>query len=329
MVTVMVTFYNQKKYIFDSLNSIFNQKTNFKYEVICGDDGSTDGTYEELLTWQKKYPQICTVLQMPRDQQKKYEPIVRVSNNRHNMLKHAKGKYVAFIDGDDYITDSNKLQKQVDLLEKYPTCVACGHPVTMLWDDNPDKNEELCHICDYTVKINKSVYWSHIWLHADSFLFRNIYKGKEQNINKDFFDDNLIACYFIKYGDVIYMPESMVVYRQISQSSWNMRDELQKSLVNIGVYYESKRILPKMKWQCFVRCFFAWKWFYFNRKTGIEIDSDMNLEKYGSIVKESCKYKNANSLFKILYEFKYFIPAHLEKVINKSWEYKERTYQKI
>ena len=90
MVTVMVTFYNQKKYIYDSLNAIFNQKTNFKFEVICGDDGSSDGTYEELLKWQERHPDVCRVIQMPREQGKKYEPIVRVSNSRFCMLKQAR-----------------------------------------------------------------------------------------------------------------------------------------------------------------------------------------------------------------------------------------------
>lgn len=329
MVTVMVTFYNQKQYIFDSLNAIFNQKTNFKYEVICGDDGSSDGTYEELLLWQKKYSNMCKVLQMPREQGKNYEPIVRVSNNRHNLLKHAEGKYVTFIDGDDYIVDNYKLQKQVDLLEKHPECIACGHPVIMLWDDIPGKKEELCRIADYPVKIRKEVYWSHLWIHADALLFRNVYKGKEDRINKDFFDDNIITCYFIKYGDILYIPDGMVVYRQISNSSWNMRDDLQKLLVNIWVYNESKKILPKMKIPCFIRCYFAWKWFYANREKGISIQHNMDLKKYGKIVEESCKYKEASIFFKKWYDFKYYIPARLEKQFNKLQRYKEYTYQKI
>ncbi len=329
MVTVMVTFYNQKKYVFESLSAIFNQKTNFRYEVICGDDGSNDGTYEELLAWKEKYSNMCTVLQMPRDAEKKYEPIVRVSNNRYNMLKNAKGKYVIFIDGDDYFTDFYKLQKQVDLLEEHPECVACGHPVSVVWEDDLQKTGEMCHIADEPVIITKKIYWAYLWIHADALLFRNIFLDKEDKINKDFFDDNLIACYFIKYGDMIYIPDKMVAYRQITNSSWNKRNEFEKALVNIWMYSESKKVVPEMRLQCFVRCYFAWQWFYKNRKNMIEFEYTGDFEKYDNIVKDSYKYSSSNIFYKIWYEIKYFIPIHFGKVINKSAKIKERYYKKL
>lgn len=61
-VTIMVTFYNQKKYIGECLESILNQKTNFYFEILCGDDGSADGTYEELLFWERHYPMAFYIL---------------------------------------------------------------------------------------------------------------------------------------------------------------------------------------------------------------------------------------------------------------------------
>ena len=329
IVTVMVTFYNQKQYIYDSLSAIFNQKTDFSYEVICGDDGSTDGTYEQLIKWQEKYPDMCTVLQMPREQGKKYEPIVRVSSNRVTLLKHAKGKYVTFLDGDDYYTDPYKLQKQVDLLEKHTDCVACGHPVIMLWDDEPDRKEVLGHIADYPVKMSNKVYWSHLWLHADTFLFRNVYKGKEEHINSEFFDDNLITCYFIKYGNVLYIPDQMVVYRQIPGSSWNKRTELQKAVVNMRVYHESKKVIPEMKWQCFMKCHSAWKKFYENRKADIASKCVVALVQDEKIVQDTLRYKKSNIFYKTLYEVKYFVPMHMGFMIRVLKKIQKMSYQKI
>ena len=75
-VSVMLTFYNQKQYVKDSLTSVLEQKTSFPYEIICGDDGSTDGTYEELLRWRDRYPDIIKVIRMPRDLSIRYDPIV-------------------------------------------------------------------------------------------------------------------------------------------------------------------------------------------------------------------------------------------------------------
>ena len=324
MVTVMVTFYNQKQYIEDSLGAIFGQKTNFRYEVLCGDDGSSDGTYEELLRWQEKYADKCSVLQMPREQGKKYEPIVRVSNNRLTLLKHAKGKYVTFLDGDDYYTDPSKLQKQVDLLEKNPDCVACGHPVTMLWDEEPNRRQVLGNVAEYPLKLSNKVYWSHVWLHADTFLFRNVYKNKEEEINHEFFDDNLITCYFIKYGDVIYIPDNMVVYRQIPGSSWNQRTRLQKAVVNMRVYSEAKKVVPEMKLQSFMKCQSAWKSFYKNRKEDIKSNCAVEFVGNEKVVQDTLKYQNADILYKIIYEVKYFIPMHTElfiRIIKKIQRY--------
>lgn len=329
MVTVMVTFYNQKKYIKDSLSAIFNQKTNFKYEVICGDDGSSDGTYEELLEWQKKYPEICTVVQMPREIGKKYEPIIRASNNRWCMLKLAKGKYITFLDGDDYYTDLNKFQKQVDMLEAYPECVGCVHPMKMLWENDPNKKRILGNIADYPLKIRNKIYWAYWWFPAEAFLFRNVYKGKEELINKDFFDDNIITCYFIKHGDIIYIPDNMVVYRQISDSSWNMRNDMEKAVVNMRVYNESKRIVPELKLQCFLKCQSAWRRFYKNRKADLQALNMGQLVENEKVVSDTLKYGNSGMLYKISYEIKYFIPMHMGWVIRNLKKVRKNTFQKI
>lgn len=329
MVTVMVTFYNQKSYIKDSLEAIFSQKTNFEFEVLCGDDGSSDGTYEELLYWEQQYPEKCRVYQRPRECGKTYEPIVRVSENRVNLLKHAKGKYVAFLDGDDYYTDLYKLQKQVDMLEEHRECVACGHPVVMVWDNETERKEVLGHIADYPLKMSNKTYWSHLWLHADSFLYRNIYKSKESSINPKFFDDNLITAYFIKEGSVIYFPEAMVAYRQVTGSSWNRRSELQKAAVNMQVYSEAKKVLCKMKWQTFMKCYSAWKSFYKNRKTDIcsmcKVDS-IDEEKF---VQDTIKYKNSDLFYKIIYEMKYFILLRLEYAVRVAKKIQRFKYRKI
>lgn len=331
-VSVLVTFYNQKEYIQQNLESILQQKTTYTYEIICGDDGSSDGTFEELLKWKGKYPDIISVYQMPRDIQKKYEPIVRVSNNRVNLLKHARGEYVYFLDGDDFYIDNQKIQIQVDFLEHNKKAVACGHPVKMVWDNESDKDKVIGRIADKAVLINKYVYWSFIWLHADSFLYRNVFlkdKKRIEEIDKDFFDDNLITCYFLQYGDVLYCPRCMVAYRQFSSSSWNNRSELQKAFVNMKVYCASKKILQKAKLMCLFRCHEAWVAFYKNKNEAIEISMGMRDIIKEKFVERTVAYKNKNHVFKILYNVRYFFALHcsvLIKILNRT---KILTYRNV
>lgn len=326
MVTIMITYYNQKRFIEDSLGGVIKQETTFPYEIICGDDGSTDGTYEELLYWRERYPNIISVYQMDREEGIEYEPIIRASNNRYNMLKHARGKYITILDGDDYYTSTKKLQKQVEILEKYPDVSGCCHTITMTWDDETLAEKTIGRLCDYPIRLRNDIYWESMWQPAEAFVFRNYYRGNEDIIDSNFFDDNMITSYFIKYGDIVYIPDSMLTYRQHKESSWNMRNELQKIYINIYLYQESKRILSNMKLACYSRCSSILRllYKYRNEDFGEQTDFFLITDK---MYNDTLKFKNSNVLFKIKYLVRYFIPAFggkiltIKKVLNRlTWK---------
>lgn len=116
-VSIVVATYNQEKYIRKTLESIVSQKTNFEFEAIVGDDCSTDGNAEIIKEFAEKYPEIII-------------PVIRESNlgmerNTLDIMMRAQGEYIAFIEGDDYWLDENKLQKQADFLDTHPDYVAC------------------------------------------------------------------------------------------------------------------------------------------------------------------------------------------------------------
>ncbi|SDB68550.1 glycosyltransferase [Butyrivibrio sp. INlla16] len=116
-VSVIVATYNQEKYIGHTLESIVTQNVNFKFEALVGEDCSNDGTAKIVKEYAEKYPDIIV-------------PYFREKNlgmyaNIPELMTHAKGEYIAFIEGDDYWIDDNKLQKQVDFLDSHPDYVAC------------------------------------------------------------------------------------------------------------------------------------------------------------------------------------------------------------
>ena len=113
-VSVMVLAYNHEKYIRQALESIVMQQTNFEFEVIIGEDMSTDNTRVIIKEFQQRYPEII-------------KPIFRKKNlgacrNVVSTLRRCTGEYVAFFEYDDYWVDPLKLQKQVDYLECHPEC---------------------------------------------------------------------------------------------------------------------------------------------------------------------------------------------------------------
>ena len=120
LVSVIVVTYQQALYINQCLDSILAQESNFDFEILVGEDASTDGTREICLDYAKKYPNRIRLFLHSR------ENVIYINGTptgRYNMLYNlnaAKGKYVAFCEGDDYWTDPMKLQKQVDFLEANP-----------------------------------------------------------------------------------------------------------------------------------------------------------------------------------------------------------------
>ena len=111
-VSVCMVTYNQKKYIAQAIDSVLMQKTNFKFELVIGDDASTDGTTDIVRQYAQKYPDIIRPIL--------HEENVGPGKNSISIYETVKTEYVAVCDGDDYWTDEYKLQKQVDFLDKNP-----------------------------------------------------------------------------------------------------------------------------------------------------------------------------------------------------------------
>ncbi|MDY5885353.1 MAG: glycosyltransferase family 2 protein, partial [Treponema sp.] len=99
-LSILVTTYNIEAYIESTIDSIFSEKIRYPYEILIGDDGSSDKSIEIIKSLRNKYPELIDYYVMPRECDKKYLPIQRASRNRLNLLKHAKGKYLIYLDGD-------------------------------------------------------------------------------------------------------------------------------------------------------------------------------------------------------------------------------------
>ena len=120
-ISILVQTYNQENYIWECLDSILNQDTDFDFEIIVGEDDSTDSTRKICLEYAKKYPEKIRLILHHRENQIK---ILGTPTSNFNALYNfysSKGKYIAFCEGDDFWTDSKKLYKQVKALERNKT----------------------------------------------------------------------------------------------------------------------------------------------------------------------------------------------------------------
>lgn len=121
-VFVVCMTYNHENYIRSALEGFLTQKTNFKFKVLVHDDASTDRTQEIISEYAKRKPDIIVpILQKENNYQR------GISSYKTEIFPRLEGDYVAICEGDDYWTDENKLQKQVDFLDSHPDYVACVH----------------------------------------------------------------------------------------------------------------------------------------------------------------------------------------------------------
>ena len=110
-VSVVMISYNHEDFIEEALLSILEQECNFNFEIIISDDNSKDATKEHIERIINTHPRGNLIRFFSQN------PNLGMMKNFGFVLQEAKGDYIAICEGDDYWTDSKKLQKQYDVLE--------------------------------------------------------------------------------------------------------------------------------------------------------------------------------------------------------------------
>lgn len=217
-LSICVVTYNHKDYIAQALDSFLMQKTNFKFQIIVGDDCSTDGTTDILKEYAKKYPDII-------------KPIFREKNiggakNSLEVYSNAKTPYVAICDGDDYWIDENKLQKQVDFLEAHPDYSICFHPVKVVYEGfDFEKTDEIYPAQEEMIESGTTfeLLLKTNFIQTTSVVYRWMFN---QTNTRQYFSDISPGDWFIgllhaKEGKIKMLPEIMAVYRRHPQGVWS------------------------------------------------------------------------------------------------------------
>lgn len=133
LLSVGVLSYNHSSYIKECLDSVLMQQVDFDFEIVVGDDGSTDGTQDILKTYAADYPDRFVLLMSQENE--------GISRNYQKVLSRCKGEYIALCEGDDYWTATDKLQKQVDFLKGHVEYGFVGSYGQLLFPDGTIKDD--------------------------------------------------------------------------------------------------------------------------------------------------------------------------------------------
>lgn len=212
-VSIICRTYNHEKYIKKALDGFLMQKTKFKYEVLIGDDVSSDLTVSIIEDYCKNYPDIFKLF----NNKKNIGPVLNLAN----LSKNVSGKFVAMCEGDDHWIDEYKLQKQANFLLNNPEYNICSHHVAINYVDEDKRN-----IIEPTGKKETTTFDDLIkgnYLYMTSIMYRwQFPKGlNENNFNlKAMPADWQLHLHHAKTGKIKILNDVMGVYNRSNTGIW-------------------------------------------------------------------------------------------------------------
>ncbi len=234
-ISVIIPTYNHEKFIAQAIEGALMQKTNFDYEILIGEDDSSDDTRKICKQYAKKYPDKIRLFLNNRKNVIYIDGHPTGRWNFINLLKNAKGKYIALCEGDDYWTDPHKLQKQVNFLEQNAKFVICHHNVKIIYE-NSKKKSRLSNTNQKEISTIEDLFKKN-FIYTASCCFRN---GLIKKFPLWYIDvmpgDWPLFILLAQYGNIKYINETMAVYRMHSGGIWAFRPEKIKLLSVITMF---------------------------------------------------------------------------------------------
>lgn len=257
LVSIRCQVYNHEPFLRQCLDGFVMQQTTFPFEAIVHDDASTDGSAAIIREYAEKYPDIIKPI---------YETENQYSKGNVTMImiaaSHPNSKYIATCEGDDYWTDPNKLQLQVDFLETHPDYFFTCHAFKFYYEDtkefesHPFVDGLLMQIFEGRKYCTPSLdnYWKGPWFTRTLTIVRRRKVFVEQEtFNRYKIVYDYIWCYYLmKAGKCALFEDVMGVYRKHSGGIFTGKNMLRwkaDELANYCCLYKierDKRALPKI-----------------------------------------------------------------------------------
>jgi glycosyltransferase involved in cell wall biosynthesis len=252
LVSVLMITYNHADYLAQAIESVVSQKCDFPFELIIGEDASKDATLEVALNYQNKYPDIIRIIYS--------ESNVGMNMNSKRIFDAARGKYIAYCEGDDYWCSSDKLKEQVDLMEN-------DEDIGIVHSDWTKANlVDNCWIVDENKSAHHNIHFKYLRGHIfETWFYPKILRTctillKRNSVaewynsgimNPEYhFGDSVLAAWITQRSKVGYIAKTMAVYRVSPNSALRSgnkaRVALYESALNFDtdarIFFENKKI---------------------------------------------------------------------------------------
>jgi glycosyltransferase involved in cell wall biosynthesis len=232
LLSVIVSAYNFEKYLEECIDSIYNQKITYGYEVIVRDDCSKDNTKDVLVKLKEKYPDLRVL---------NGDINLGALENIRTLLNACTTKYIAYIDGDDYFDNYTILNEEVEFLENSPNYSMVCTGTRYLYPDGkmlPEQEGIFMLSLLEDISTNDLLTINHV---SFARVFRNI-----PNLIKDYFKnlpyvDWPLNYEISKHGLIKCIHKCGGIYRISNDGMFSNVSEEEKNKKNIIVSNELKR----------------------------------------------------------------------------------------
>lgn len=278
LVSICCITFNHEAFIAKTLDSFLAQEADFPVEIIIHDDASTDNTAGIIREYSDKHPEkIIPILQTENQYSKGVKPYSEF------VFPRARGKYIAICEGDDHWTDPQKLQKQVDVLEKDENLMGCFHEAIVEYGDyevpfSRENNNDL-ERGGFSLK---DILHSEWLIPTASLVFRNVGIEFPDMVKKMKVGDFALCCLVFSKGPGYYLDEPMARYNKRNPSSFT----------------NSKFILDNITTKTDRIRFLIW----LNRHTGYEFSQDIE----DRLVRESDEINGIKNKFVASKSFRFY-----------------------
>jgi len=222
LVSVLIISYNHENYIRKAIESCLMQKTSFPYEIIIHDDASTDGSAKIIQEYADKNPELIIPILQKENQ---YSKGVRISTTL--MVPIARGKFIAFCEGDDYWTDPLKLEKQVTVMDNDPSISLCFTATKWVYV-NKKKRDKIMryHRGNYYFSsdevIRRSGRFSDI---VTTIVRKDIFNHANTWFYLPANGDFALYLLSVLSGQTYYLDEVTAVYHRGVENSWSTKNQ--------------------------------------------------------------------------------------------------------
>jgi glycosyltransferase involved in cell wall biosynthesis len=229
LLSVRIITYNQERFIEQCVQSALAQKTDFPFEIVIGEDDSTDDTRNVCRLLAERHPDTIRLLLRSK---KDRISILGVPSGRHNFaqtLKACRGEYVAMLDGDDFWIDPLKLQKQVTFLAHNPTYVLAIHDRCVIDADGKvlaKSDIKSLPRFEFTGQELKNIFWG---LSSSVMCFRNVIREFPPEFYRVMNGDTFLGSLLGSHGMCKFLKEvEPSAYRLHSGSMFSSGDATRK-----------------------------------------------------------------------------------------------------